>query len=99
MFVDLHSATGQKERLMIPLLSRSVSKFREGRGSDSLLRARSAVGLRSAVEKRKSEDSRTEHRSIPAFKIAQTPRAHTARGSDHGVESASLIRCFASHVP
>src|SRR5437870_666979 len=36
MFVDLHSATGKKERVMIPLLSRSVRKFRGGRGSDSL---------------------------------------------------------------
>jgi len=84
---------------MIPLLSRSVSKFREGRGNDSLWRARSAVGIRGALEKRKSQDTRKEHKSIPAFKIAQTPRAHTARGFDHGIESASLIRYFASHVP
>jgi len=51
------------------------------------------------LEKRKSQDTRKEHKSIPAFKIAQTPRAHTARGFDHGIESASLIRYFASHVP
>jgi hypothetical protein len=33
MFVDLHSATGKKGRLMIQLLSRSVRKFRGGRGN------------------------------------------------------------------
>jgi hypothetical protein len=34
------------------------------------------VGIRGALEKRKSQDTRKEHKSIPAFKIAQTPRAH-----------------------
>ena len=57
---------------MIPLLSRSVRKFRGGRGSDSLWQAQN-VGVRGALEKRQSRDTRKEHKSIPAFKIDSNP--------------------------
>jgi hypothetical protein len=48
--------------------------------------------VRGALEKRQSRDTRKEHKSIPVLRLLN-PMPIT------GVESASLLKYFASRVP